>query len=53
MVPNAGKRGTPGNSAFSWRQGVVTGSLRVVVVDVNTGHMGSMTVLTAALEAMR
>jgi VWFA-related protein len=31
----------------------VTGSLRVVVVDVNSGHMGSVTVPTAALEAMR
>jgi VWFA-related protein len=31
----------------------VTGSLRVVVVDVNSGRMGSVTVPTAALEAMR
>jgi VWFA-related protein len=31
----------------------VAGSLRVVVVDVNSGHMGSVTVPTAALEAMR
>ena len=31
----------------------VTGSLRVVVVDVNSGSMGSVTVPTAALEAMR
>jgi VWFA-related protein len=31
----------------------VTGSLRVVVVDVNSGHMGSVTVPTAALEAMK
>ena len=31
----------------------ITGSLRVVVVDVNSGHMGSVTVPTAALEAMR
>ncbi len=31
----------------------VTGSLRVVVVDVNSGRMGSVTVPTAALEARR
>jgi hypothetical protein len=31
----------------------VTGSLRVVVVDVNSGHLGSVTVPTAALEATR
>jgi VWFA-related protein len=31
----------------------VSGSLRVVVVDVNSGHMGSVTVPTAALAAMR